>query len=234
MVRIINSRKTDDDGKPRPNSKLFIPPQLHNRYTDLSKLCYNKRQEDKHCKTRISLGEEDLVLEIKKQGELWQNVDINSIGQISLPEWHKVWPTQKTPYINSLPRGRYPSQKRDRIEYSTDDDEIESQSEDKRMRDRSPTLNAEKTQTDDINDKNDTPNNEEETLNITQDPYKESVQQKIVRANLFWEIFQGKSRNEGTTNKLESKNGGTTKGKGLRGHTKKPRGGKEQLTSATK
>ena len=30
MVRAINSRITDDDDKPRPNSKMFIPPQLHN------------------------------------------------------------------------------------------------------------------------------------------------------------------------------------------------------------
>ena len=94
------------------------------------------------------------------------------------------------------------------------------------MRDKSPTLNTETTQTNDT-DKNDTPNNEEETPNISQDPYKESVQQKIVRANLFWEIFQGKSRNEGTINNADSKNGGTTKGKGARGQTRKPKGGKE-------
>ena len=61
MVRIINARREDDE-EPRPNSKMFIPPQLHNRFADLSKLCYKKRQEDKQCKMRISLGEEDLVL----------------------------------------------------------------------------------------------------------------------------------------------------------------------------
>ena len=124
MVRIINARREDDE-EPRPNSKMFIPPQLHNRFADLSRLCYNKRQEDKQCKTRISIGEEDLVLEIKRQGEQWENVDINSVGQISLPEWHKVWPTQKTPYIGSPPRGRYASQKRERPEYSTDEEDKE-------------------------------------------------------------------------------------------------------------
>ena len=89
------------------------------------------------------------------------------------------------------------------------------------MRDKSPTHNTEMTPTNDTDDKNDTTNNEEETPNIPQDPYKESVQQKIVRANLFWEIFQGKSRNEGNTNNADSKNGGTIKGKGARGQTRK-------------
>ena len=95
------------------------------------------------------------------------------------------------------------------------------------MRDKSPTLNTEKTQTNDTDNQNDTPNNEEETLNIPQDPYKESVQQKIVRAELFWEIFQGKSRNEGNTHNAGSKNGGTTKGKGAGTQARKPKGGKE-------
>ena len=233
MVRIINSRRGDDE-EPRPNSKMFIPPQLHNRYADLSKLCYNKRQEDKQCKTRISLGEEDLILEIKKQGEQWENVDINSMGQISLPEWHKVWPTQRTPNIDSLPRGRYASQKRERVIYSTDEDEIEPQGEDKRMREKSPTLHTDGTQINDTNNQNGTPNDDEETPNIPQDPCMGSVQQKVVQAELWGAIFQGKPKNEDTTNNAASKNGGSTKGKGSRGQPKKSKGGKEQQTSATK
>ena len=46
MVRVINSKIKETNGR-RPNSKMFIPPQLHNRFADLSKLCYDKRQEDK-------------------------------------------------------------------------------------------------------------------------------------------------------------------------------------------
>ena len=41
------------------NTKLFIPPQLHNRFVDLSKHCYDRRQEDTEYKTRITIGEED-------------------------------------------------------------------------------------------------------------------------------------------------------------------------------
>ena len=87
----INTMYTGTD-RPRANTKLFIPPQLHNRFSDLSKLCYDKRQEDTEYKTRISIGEEDLVLYTKTQGGLWKHTDINALGPISPPEWHKVWP----------------------------------------------------------------------------------------------------------------------------------------------
>ena len=63
----INAMYTDLD-RPRPNTKMFIPPQLRNRFADLSKLCYDKRQEDAQYKTRITLGEEDLVLDTKPPG----------------------------------------------------------------------------------------------------------------------------------------------------------------------
>ena len=227
MVRAINSRIPEDDENPRPNSKMFIPPQLHNRYADICKICYDKRQVDKNCKTRISLGEEDLVLEIKKQGEQWHNVDINTIGQISPPEWHKVWPIQKTPYLSDLPRGRYSSQKRGREEYSTDEGEFETHNEGKKKRDKSPVNNIETTQTNGTGDKNNDTDNEEDTTNTLQDPYEESVQQKIVRANIFWDIFQGKSKKDENTTGTGSKNGGTTKGKGARIQARKPKGGKE-------
>ena len=206
---------------------MFIPPQLHNRYADICKICYDKRQVDKNCKTRISLGEEDLVLEIKKQGEQWHNVDINTIGQISPPEWHKVWPIQKTPYLSDLPRGRYSSQKRGREEYSTDEGEFETQNEGKKKRDKSPVNNIETTQTNGTGDKNNDTDNEDDTTNTLQDPYEESVQQKIVRANIFWDIFQGKSKKDENTTGTGSKNGGTTKGKGARTTGRKPKGGKE-------
>ena len=102
------------------------------------------------------------------------------------------------------------------------------------MRGKSPTLNTERTQTNDTTNQNDTPNNDEETLNIPQDPYKGSVQQKIVQAELWAEIFHGKPKNDDTTNNAASKNGGSIKGKGLRGQPRKPKGGKEQQTTPTK
>ena len=102
------------------------------------------------------------------------------------------------------------------------------------MREKSPTLHTDGTQINDTNNQNGTPNDDEETPNIPQDPCMGSVQQKVVQAELWGAIFQGKSKNEDTTNNAASKNGGSTKGKGSRGQPRKSKGGKEQQTSATK
>ena len=100
------------------------------------------------------------------------------------------------------------------------------------MREKSPTLHTDGTQINDTNNQNSTPNDDEETPNIPQDPCMGSVQQKVVQAELWGAIFQGK--HEDTTNNAASKNGGSTKGKGSRGQPRKSKGGKEQQTSATK
>ena len=39
-------------------------------------------------------------------------MDINSLGHISPPEWHKMWPKQQIPQMHSPPQGRYTSHKR--------------------------------------------------------------------------------------------------------------------------
>ena len=98
----------------------FIPPELYSRFTDLSKHCYNKRQENPGLKTLIKLGDEDLVLYTKHIGDKeWKPIDIHSIGDISSPEWHRLWPKQQLPEINSPPQGRRQSTKRDRIDDSS-------------------------------------------------------------------------------------------------------------------
>ena len=84
----INSMYAGTD-RQKVNTKLFIPPQLHNRFADLSKHCYDRRQENTEFKTRITIGEEDLVLYTKTYGEQWKHTDINSLGYISPPEWQK-------------------------------------------------------------------------------------------------------------------------------------------------
>ena len=47
----------------------FIPPQLYTRFTDLSRHAYRVRQENTDMKTQIKIGEEDLVLLMKKKGD---------------------------------------------------------------------------------------------------------------------------------------------------------------------
>ena len=58
---MINPMYANTD-RQRINLKQFIPPQLHARFADLSKHCYNRRQENFDFKTLIKLGEEDLIL----------------------------------------------------------------------------------------------------------------------------------------------------------------------------
>ena len=74
----------------RINIKPFIPPQLHNRFADLSKNCYDRRKDKSDFKTRITLGEEDVILYTKHTGEEWKLTDIHEMGHISPPEWHKM------------------------------------------------------------------------------------------------------------------------------------------------
>ena len=76
----INTMYINTD-RQRINIKPFIPPQLHNRFADLSKHCYDRRQENSDFKTRITLGEEDLVLYTKHTGDKeWKLTDIHDMG----------------------------------------------------------------------------------------------------------------------------------------------------------
>ena len=120
--------------RPKIHTKPFIPPQLHNRNADLSKYCYDRRQENPDFKTRIAIGEEDLILYTKHIGEEWKITDINSFGPISPPEWHKVWPKQHIPQMNSPPKGRYPSNKRHRLSESSAHDSDDSATNDNTKR----------------------------------------------------------------------------------------------------
>ena len=102
------------------------------------------------------------------------------------------------------------------------------------MRENSPTPQTNLPPLNSTNNHNGTPPNDEEFLNLIQDPYKRTVQQKICQAELWAEIFHRKSKNDDNTTNAASKNGGSNKGNGLGGHLKKPKGGKEQQTTATK
>ena len=113
-------------GRPKIHTKPFIPPQLHNRNADLSKYCYDRRKENPDFKTRIALGEEDLILYTKHIGKEWKMTDIHSFGPISPPEWHKMWPKQHIPQMYTPPKGRYPSNKRDRPSETSEPDSDDS------------------------------------------------------------------------------------------------------------
>ena len=52
------------------------------------------RQKDENLKTQIRLGEEDLILMVKFKGDKdWEiEPQLSKMGDISDPEWHKIWP----------------------------------------------------------------------------------------------------------------------------------------------
>ena len=86
----------------------FIPPQLFNRYVDLSKNTFHQRKNNTILKTQIRVGNEDLTLLVKSKGDKdWEiEPDLEAIGSISEPEWHKIWPSIYIPEITSPPKGQ--------------------------------------------------------------------------------------------------------------------------------
>ena len=214
----MNSTFTDID-RPKPNTKMFIPPQLRNRFSDLSKLCYDKRKEDSQYKTRITLGEEDLVLAIREPGALWKNVELDALGPISPPEWHKVWPRQETPIFTSPPRGRYVSHKRDRPDdgqSGEESDDSSSQDTSKRLRQQSPSQHKKQPEIAQGTQNNETHLVGKPNVSLIQDPSTRTVQQKIYEAEGWVKQYD---KNKIPTEDIVdlnttavSKNGGTTKG----------------------
>ena len=199
---------------------MFIPPQLRNRFSDLSKLCYDKRQEDSQYKTRITLGEEDLVLATRPPGSTWKNTELTALGPISPPEWHKVWPRQETPIFTSPPKGRYVSHKRSRSDddqSGEESDESSSQETGKRHRQESPPQHKHQPKTTHGTKNNHgTPALEEQNSSLFQDPSSRTVQQKIYEAEGWTTLFDKNKAltedNMDSSTTAASKNGGTTKG----------------------
>ena len=70
----------------------FIPPQLYNRFNDLSRNTYQARQSNPDLKTLIKIGDEDLILLTKNKGdkEWTQQMDFEEFGQIAPPQWHRL------------------------------------------------------------------------------------------------------------------------------------------------
>merc|ERR1711895_298137 len=86
----------------------YIPPQLYQRFSDLSRLTFNERHSDKRLKTKILLGKRDLVLKTKiKDTTDWiVQEDLNVFGEISDIDLNVLWPVSEVKMITSPPKGR--------------------------------------------------------------------------------------------------------------------------------
>ena len=86
----------------------FIPPQLYQRFADLSKYMFYARHADKTLKTKISLGRRDLVLKTKiKDKTDWVTQDDLHVFVV-LSDWDSnvMWPGMDLKEITSPPKGR--------------------------------------------------------------------------------------------------------------------------------
>ena len=86
----------------------YIPPQLYQRFADLSRLTFNARHADKRLKTKIILGRRDLVLKTKiKDTTDWVvQDDLNVFGELSDIDFNVLWPVSEVKSITSPPKGR--------------------------------------------------------------------------------------------------------------------------------
>ena len=86
----------------------YIPPQIFQRFSDLSRLTFIARQADKRLKKKILLGKRDLVLKTKiKDSTDWVvQDDLNVFGDISDIDLNVMWPVADVKQITSPPKGR--------------------------------------------------------------------------------------------------------------------------------
>ena len=101
----------------------FIPPQVFQRFSDLSRLSFDARQADKRLKTKILLGKRDLVLKtkIKDQTDWVVQDDLNVFGDISEIDMTVMWPVAEVKQITSPPKGRE-RKKVHKLSSNSDDD----------------------------------------------------------------------------------------------------------------
>ena len=86
----------------------YIPPQMYQRFSDLSRLTFNARHSDKRLKTKITLGKRDLVLKtkIKDKTDWVVQDDLNVFGVLSEVDMNVLWPVPEVKQITSPPKGR--------------------------------------------------------------------------------------------------------------------------------
>ena len=86
----------------------YIPPQMYQRFSDLSRLTFIARNSDKRLKTKITLGRRDLVLKtkIKDKTDWVVQDDLNVFGVLSDVDMNVLWPVQEVKQVSSPPKGR--------------------------------------------------------------------------------------------------------------------------------
>ena len=86
----------------------FIPPQLYQRFADLSRYTFYARHADKSLKTKITLGKRDLVLKtkIKDKTDWVVQDDLHVFGVLSEVDMNVLWPVMDVKEITSPPKGR--------------------------------------------------------------------------------------------------------------------------------
>ena len=86
----------------------FIPPQMYQRFADLSRFTYYARHADKSLKTKITLGKRDLVLKtkIKDKTDWIVQDDLHVFGVLSEVDMNVLWPVMEVKQITSPPKGR--------------------------------------------------------------------------------------------------------------------------------
>ena len=65
----------------------------------------------------------------------WTTQDnLESMGKISPPQWHKQWPTQKLPELTSPPQGRNYTHKKDKLHNISTDSDSSTQDNNKKTK----------------------------------------------------------------------------------------------------
>ena len=75
-----------------------------------------------------------LLTKMKGEKEWTTQDNLESMGKISPPQWHKLWPTQKLPELTSPPQGRNYTHKRDKLHNISTDSDSSSQDYNKKQK----------------------------------------------------------------------------------------------------
>ena len=86
---------------------------MFERYDTLQLLCKQQRDADNTLRTKIMLGEEDLILLTKKVGEpSYSRKKIDTFGELPEFDFNVIWPPEATIPLTTPPKGRKPNKRR--------------------------------------------------------------------------------------------------------------------------
>ena len=75
-----------------------------------------------------------LLTKIKGEKDWKQNDNLECMGTISQPQWHKLWPAPKLPELTSPPQGRNYTHKKDKLHNISSDSDSSSQDHNKKQK----------------------------------------------------------------------------------------------------